>query len=94
MTSKKKRIIHSPEFKAETLKLAEKVGVAAAARQLSLHESQIYGWRKATKKNSNISQREQELAVEVAKLRRQLAEQAEELEIVKKAATYFAKNLK
>ncbi|PMK90736.1 transposase [Vibrio lentus] len=94
MTSKKKRIIHSPEFKAETLKLAEKVGVAAAARQLSLHESQIHGWRKATKKNSSISQREQELTVEVAKLKRQLAEQAEELEIVKKAATYFAKNLK
>ncbi|TCV31196.1 IS3 family transposase [Vibrio crassostreae] len=70
MTSKKKRIIHSPEFKAETLKLAEKLGVAAAARQLSLHESQIYGWRKATKKNSNISQREQELAVEVAKLKK------------------------
>lgn len=41
-----------------------------------------------------MSQREQELAVEVAKLERQLAEQAEELEIVKKAATYFAKNLK
>ncbi len=36
MTNKKKRIIHSPEFKAEALKLAEKVGVAAAARQLSL----------------------------------------------------------
>ncbi|MEZ8946801.1 IS3 family transposase [Vibrio sp. 10N.247.311.12] len=84
MTSKKKRIIHSPEFKAETLKLAEKVGVATAARQLSLHESQIYGWRKATKKNSNISEREQELAVEIAKLKRQLAEQAEELEIGKK----------
>lgn len=83
MTSKKKRIIHSPEFKAETLKLAEKVGVAAVTRQLSLHESQIYGWRKATKKNSNISQREQELA-----------EQVKELDIVKKAATYFAKNLK
>ncbi|NOI36806.1 IS3 family transposase, partial [Vibrio cyclitrophicus] len=84
MTSKKKRIIHSPEFKAETLKLADKVGVAAAARQLSLHDSQIYGWRKATKKNSSISQREQELAIEVAKLKRQLAEQAEELEIGKK----------
>lgn len=55
MKSKKKRIIHSPEFKAETLKLADKVGIAAAARQLSLHESQIYGWRKATKTNSNIS---------------------------------------
>ena len=34
MTSKKKRIIHSPEFKAESLKLADKVGVAATARQL------------------------------------------------------------
>lgn len=37
MTTKKTRIKHSPELKAEALKLAEKVGVAAAARQLSLH---------------------------------------------------------
>ncbi|WP_264876891.1 IS3 family transposase [Vibrio agarivorans] len=84
MTTKKTRIKHSPEFKAEALKLAEKVGVAAAARQLSLHESQIYGWRKNSKKDTNTSQREQELAAEVAKLKRQLAEQAEELEIGKK----------
>ncbi|OQU34352.1 transposase, partial [Vibrio parahaemolyticus] len=61
MTNKKKRIIHSPEFKAEALKLAEKVGVVAAARQLSLHESQIYGWRKAVKKDTTTNQREQEL---------------------------------
>ena len=93
MTTKKTRIKHSPEFKAEALKLADKVGVAATARQLSLHESQIYGWRKNSKKDTNTSQREQELAAEVAKLKRQLAEQAEELEIVKKAATYFAKSL-
>ncbi len=33
MTTKKIRIKHAPEFKAEALKLAEKVGVAAAARQ-------------------------------------------------------------
>ncbi|EGQ7938980.1 IS3 family transposase [Vibrio vulnificus] len=84
MTNKKKRIIHSPEFKAETLKLAEKVGVAAAARQLSLHESQIYSWRKAANKNSSTTEREKELAAEVAKLKRKLAEQAEELEIGKK----------
>ena len=94
MTTKKTRIKHSPEFKTEALKLADKVGVAAAARQLSLHESQIYGWRKVAKKDSTTTQREQELAVEVAKLKRQLAEQAEEVEILKKAATYFAKNLK
>ncbi|PNH77784.1 IS3 family transposase [Vibrio diazotrophicus] len=84
MTTKKTRIKHSPEFKAEALKLADKVGVAATARQLSLHESQIYRWRKNSKKDTSTSQREQELAAEVAKLKRQLAEQAEELEIVKK----------
>ncbi|EHZ2755050.1 IS3 family transposase [Vibrio vulnificus] len=84
MTTKKTRIKHSPEFKAEALKLADKVGVAATARQLSLHESQIYGWRKNSKKDTSTSQREQELAAEVAKLKRQLADQAEELEIGKK----------
>lgn len=94
MTNKKKRILHSAEFKAEALKLAEKLGVATAAQHLSLHESQIYGWRKAAKKDTSTSPREKDLAAEVAKLKRQLAEQAEELDIVKKAATYFAKNLK
>lgn len=34
MTTKKTRIKHTPEFKAEALKLADKVGVAAVARQL------------------------------------------------------------
>ncbi|CAE6939215.1 Transposase [Vibrio sp. B1FLJ16] len=89
MTTNKTRIKHSPEFKVEALKLAEKVGVAAAARQLGLHSSQIYGWLKNSKKDISTSQREKDLAAEVAKLKRQLAEQAEELDIVKKAATYF-----
>ncbi len=31
MTTKKTRIKHAPEFKAEALKLADKVGVAAVA---------------------------------------------------------------
>lgn len=55
MTNNKKRIIHSLEFKSETLKLAEKVGVDAAARHLSIHESQIYAWRKAANKNSSTT---------------------------------------
>ena len=50
MTTKKTRIKHTPEFKAEALKLADKGGVSAAARQPSLYESQIYGWRKPSKK--------------------------------------------
>lgn len=32
MTTKNTRIKHTPEFKAETLKLAEKIGVAATAK--------------------------------------------------------------
>lgn len=87
MTTKNTRIKHVPEFKAGALKLAEKVGVAAAERQLWLYESQIYGWRKAIKKYAKI--RERELATENAKLKRLLAEQAEELDIVKKVTTYF-----
>ena len=93
MTTKKTRIKHSPEFKAEALKPAEKVGVAAAARQLSLHESQIQGWWKNSKKDINTSQRKQELATEVAKLKMRLAGQAEELEIVKKDANYFSRKI-
>ncbi|WP_077108800.1 transposase, partial [Shigella sonnei] len=44
-TSKKTRKQHSPEFCSEALKLAERIGVAAAARELSLYESQLYAWR-------------------------------------------------
>ncbi len=55
MTNKKKRIIHSLEFKAEALKLAEIVGVAVAARELTLHESQIYGLHKVVKKDTMTS---------------------------------------
>ncbi|MFS1495564.1 hypothetical protein BCU36_008825 [Vibrio lentus] len=32
---------YSPEYKSEILKLADKVGATRAAKQLSLHESQI-----------------------------------------------------
>ncbi|MGT5894793.1 hypothetical protein ACRWUW_26115, partial [Escherichia coli] len=39
-TSKKPRKQHSPEFRSEALKLAERIGVTAAARELSLYESQ------------------------------------------------------
>lgn len=44
-TSKKIRKQHSPEFRQEALKLADRIGVAAAARELRLYESQLYNWR-------------------------------------------------
>lgn len=42
----------------------------------------------------DAGEREQQLADENVRLKRQLAEQAEELALVKKAAAYFAKHLK
>ena len=92
MTTKRKT--YTPEFKSEALKLAKLKGVSAAAKELGIYEFQLYNWRTSAKTKASTSEREAELAAEVAKLKRQLAEQAEDLAILKKAATYFAKNQK
>ena len=85
---------HLEEFKAEVLALANTVGVSAAATQLGLHSSQIYGWRSKAQLLKNRGQIDEEQARELVRLKRQLAEQAEELALLKKAAAYFAKSLK
>ena len=90
----KSHVKHTPEFRQEALKLAERTGVAAAARELSLYESQRYTWRRKQQQQLTSSERESELAAENARLKRQLAEQAEKLATLQKAATYFAKRLK
>ena len=92
--SGKTRQRYSQQYKDESLALAEKLGVAAAARQLGLHESQLYNWRSKARLSQDKSAVEERLLVENARLKRQLAEQNEELAIVKKAAAYFAKSLK
>lgn len=74
--------------------MAEHIGVAAAACQLSLYESQLYAWRSKQQQQLTSSERESELAAENARLKRQLSERDEELAILQKAATYFAKRLK
>ncbi|HDS8301840.1 TPA: IS3 family transposase [Escherichia coli] len=82
--SKKPRKQHTPEFRNEALKLAERISVAAAARELSLYESQLYAWRSKQQQQMSSSERESELAAENVRLKRQLAEQAEELAILPK----------
>lgn len=56
---------HSEVIKAEALALANKVGVAEAAAQLGLHESQLYSWRAEVKQRQGRSAEEQRLAQEV-----------------------------
>ena len=51
-------------------------------------------WRRSATEQAQRSDAEQALAAENARLKRQVAEQTEELAILKKAAAYFAKNQK
>ena len=85
---------YSLEYKNEALALVEKMGVPATAGQLGLHESQLYGWRGKDRLQRDRGEADKQLAADVVRLKRQLAEQAEELAILKKAAAYFAKNQK
>ncbi len=68
--------------------------MATAARQLSLYEAQLYAWRSKMQQQKTSLQRESEQIAEIARLKRQLAERDEELAILQKAMTYFAKRLK
>ena len=80
----KTRRQHTPEFRAQALALAEKIGVATTARDLDLHESQIYDWRSKAQTQLLKSDLEKQQAAEIAKLRRQLADKDEEVDILKK----------
>ncbi len=93
-TTKKPCKQHTPEFRDEALKLAERIGMAAATSELNLYESQLYNWRSKQQNQLSSSEREQEMSAEIARLKRQLAERDEELAILQKAATYFARRLK
>lgn len=89
-TSKRKQ--RSDEFKAEALKLAQTIGVSAASVELDINPNQIYSWRSKQNNNQQRSNREDQLATEVARLKRELANSQEEVEILKKATAYFAKH--
>lgn len=55
-TSKKPRKQYTPEFRNEALRLAECIGVAAAVRELSLYESQLYNWRSKQQSQTTTSE--------------------------------------
>ena len=88
------RARRSPEFKAGALTRAEQIGVAATAKELGLHESQLYGWRQQVDKKQQRHSVEHLQAAEIARLKRTLTDKDEELAILKKAAAYFAKHQK
>jgi len=86
------------DFKQEAVKLAEEVGVATAAERLGVSQNVIYSWKRALEKEGPEAFRGQgtrtSLEAELSRLRRECNELRMERDILKKAATYFARHQK
>ena len=91
---------YTDEFQIEAVRLAESIGGNQAAKRLGMPESSLGNWvrlkragklraldGKAVAARRPVS----ELEAENARLRRELASTKLDLDIVKKAAAYFAK---
>jgi transposase len=98
-----KRQTFSREFKLEAVRLLEegKKSPAELARELGIRRNQLYKWKDKTDKHGGqafpgpgrrlVSGIETE---EITNLKRELAKVKEENEILKKAAAFFARELK
>ena len=91
---------YSDEFKVEAVRLAESIGGNQAAKRLGMPESSLHNWvrlKRAGKLRAlngaavSAKRPASELEAENERLRRELASTKLDLEIVKKAAAYFAK---
>jgi transposase len=89
---------YTEQFKEQASALADSVGVAEAARRLGIARGTLNNWivlrREAQpepKGVSAIKRGPSDLEAENARLRRELASAKLDLEIVKKAAAYFAR---
>ena len=91
---KKVRNQYSPEFKKQALERAEKDGVAVAARDLNLKESQLYAWRQKRRLEGLTTEEQKQQLGELARLKRDVARLEDENAFLKKAAAYFAKQPK
>ena len=90
--------VYSPEFRAEAVKLVEQTGMSIdrAAKLLSIPKSSLSNWIRAAKKGqlAAVGQGQRipnEQEIELARLRRELAEVKQERDLLKKFAAYFAK---
>jgi len=90
---------YTEEFKTEAIRLAETVGVAAAAKRLGVPDGNLRNWvdggrrgkREPAESAKPVKKTLAELEAENRRLRRELESAQLDLEIVKKAAAYFAK---
>ncbi len=96
----KKRKDFSPEFKQEAVRLldAGEKPPADLARELGVRRNQLYKWKEEVTKHGADAfpgmGRRSAAKDEVVRLRKELERVKEERDILKKAAAYFAKELK
>ena len=87
--------VYSKEERAEALKLASEIGVTAAGRQLGINPNTMSNWRNRKPKAGLADGLcEDDLRNEVVRLKKELAEKAEEVEILQAALGFFAKGRK
>ena len=90
--AKRKRRVHSDEFKQEAVKLVIDGGlsVAEAARNLGIHSNLLRQWKlkyEADQEDPSLTEDER---MELARLRAENRRLKMERDILKKAAAYFA----
>jgi transposase len=95
----RKNQVYTQEFKEEAIKLALKSpSIGQVAKNLGIPEGTLYGWidnlKKGPLSHSSNKQSSEQLIEENRRLAKALAIAQEEAAILKKAAAYFARNLK
>ena len=93
---------HSKEFKIEAIRLMNSGDkpISEIAMELGVKRTLLYRWRdQANEKgdsafSGNIGRPSNDHLSEIGRLRKELREVTEERDILKKAAAYFAKNLR
>jgi transposase len=91
---------YTQEFKVEAVRLAESIGGNQAAKRLGIPDSSIWNWIRLNRTGKlkaadpsavPIRRAPTELETENARLRRELADAKLDVEVLKKAAAFFAK---
>jgi transposase len=91
---------YTEEFKTEAVRLALSAGGNATAKRLGIPQSTMTNWVRQSRDGASaavagaavaVKRPVSEVEAENARLRRELASAKLDLEIVKKAAAYFAK---
>jgi transposase len=89
---------YTPEFRAEAVKLvlAQGLSLEEAAKRIAIPKGTLANWVSAAKRSIDPaaapgSRSVSELEAEVARLRKELAVERMEKEVLKKATAYFAR---